>query len=47
MDSISRRSFVKASVPVGLSAFVPFSRVRGANDDIRVAVVGLNNQGAN
>ncbi|HEV57464.1 MAG TPA: Gfo/Idh/MocA family oxidoreductase, partial [Phycisphaerales bacterium] len=40
-------SFVKASVPVGLSAFVPFSRVRGANDDIRVAVVGLNNQGAN
>jgi len=47
MDSISRRSFVKASVPVGLSAFMPFSRVRGANDDIRVAVVGLNNQGAN
>lgn len=25
----------------------PFSRVLGANDDIRVAVVGINNQGAN
>jgi len=30
---------------VGLTLAGPFSRVRGANDDIRVAVVGINNRG--
>src|SRR4030042_1500748 len=30
---------------VGLTLAGPFSRVRGANDDIRVAVVGINGRG--
>src|SRR4030042_3941433 len=30
---------------VGLTLACPFSRVRGANDDIRVAVVGINGRG--
>ncbi len=30
---------------VGLTLASPFSRVRGANDDIRVAVVGINGRG--
>jgi len=47
MNAISRRRFVQAGVPVALSTFVPFSKVRGANEDVRVAVVGINNQGAN
>jgi predicted dehydrogenase len=38
---------VKGSVAVGVTLAVPFSRVRGANDDIRVAVVGIRNQGSN
>ena len=47
MKSLSRRDFVKGSVAAGLSLAMPFSRVRGANDDIRVAVVGIRNQGTN
>jgi predicted dehydrogenase len=30
-----------------IALVMPFSRVRGANDDVRVAVVGLNSQGSN
>jgi predicted dehydrogenase len=44
---ISRRDFVKTSAAVGLLSAVPFSRARGANGDIRVAVVGIRSQGAN
>ena len=44
---MSRRDFVKTSVAAGVLSAVPFSRVRGANDDIRVAVVGIRNQGSN
>jgi predicted dehydrogenase len=38
---------VKRSIAVGagLTLASPFSRVRGANDDIRVAVVGINGRG--
>ena len=45
--SINRRNFLKTSAAAGLSMAVPFSRVRGANADIRVAVVGIRNQGGN
>jgi len=46
-SKISRRDFVKASAAAGLLSAVPFARVQGANSDIRVAVVGVRNQGAN
>ena len=46
MTHITRRQFVKGSVAAGLTAFVgPMSRVQGANDEIRVAVVGVNGRG--
>ena len=47
MKHITRRDFMKRSVAtsVGLTLASPFSRVRGANDDIRVAVVGINGRG--
>ncbi len=44
---MNRRDFMKASVAAGLSMAVPYSRVRGANNDIRVAVVGIRSQGRN
>jgi predicted dehydrogenase len=47
MSRITRRTFIKASAAAGVSTLLPFSRVRGANDDLRLAVIGLNNQGAN
>lgn len=51
---ISRRSILKGSLAAGvglampgcLATVAPFSRVRGANDDIRVAVAGMQNKGA-
>ncbi|MBP7052633.1 MAG: Gfo/Idh/MocA family oxidoreductase [Phycisphaerae bacterium] len=46
-SKISRRDFVRASAAAGLLSAVPFARVQGANSDIRVAVVGIRNQGAN
>ncbi|MHC4806181.1 MAG: Gfo/Idh/MocA family oxidoreductase [Planctomycetota bacterium] len=47
MNRITRRDFMKSSIAagVGLTLASPFSRVRGANDDIRVAVVGINGRG--
>jgi predicted dehydrogenase len=47
MRDTTRRTFLKGSLAAGLSSAVPFSRVRGANDDIRVAVVGIRGQGSN
>ena len=47
MRRIKRREFVKSSVTAGVALLLPFSHVRGANDDIRVAVVGIRNQGSN
>ncbi|MBI4661903.1 MAG: Gfo/Idh/MocA family oxidoreductase [Verrucomicrobia bacterium] len=49
MKTISRRTFLKSSAAAGVSlswldasfTFAPFSRVLGANDDIRLAVVGV------
>ncbi|TKJ39307.1 MAG: dehydrogenase [Planctomycetes bacterium B3_Pla] len=47
MSKLSRRDFMKGSVAVGagLALAGPASRVLGANDDIRIAVVGVGGQG--
>jgi predicted dehydrogenase len=45
MKQITRRSFVKSSLAAGLSVAMPYSHVRGANDDIRAAVVGFRGHG--
>jgi len=48
MKVFTRRDFMKGSIAAGagLTLASPFSRVRGANDDIRVAVVGINGRGS-
>ncbi|HUU16157.1 MAG TPA: Gfo/Idh/MocA family oxidoreductase [Sedimentisphaerales bacterium] len=46
MNSITRRDFVKSSMTAGVVMALPFSRVRGANDEIRVGVVGIRGQGS-
>ncbi|MCX5646221.1 MAG: Gfo/Idh/MocA family oxidoreductase [Phycisphaerae bacterium] len=48
MTHITRRQFVKGSVAAGLGMALatPMSRVLGANNDIRVAVVGINGRGS-
>ncbi len=53
MGKLSRRDFIKSSLAtaagVGIATSVPatvWSQVVGANDDIRVAVVGFRSQGA-
>ena len=47
MRHVTRRQFVKGSVYAGLGMAMagPMSRVRGANDEIRVAVIGVNGRG--
>ena len=46
MSRLNRRSFLKSSITAaGIAALAPYSRVRGANNDIRVAVVGFNSMG--
>jgi predicted dehydrogenase len=48
MKRITPRKFLKSSLAAGVAAaLTPHSRVLGANDDIRVAVVGFHNQGSN
>jgi predicted dehydrogenase len=47
MGRMNRRSFLRASAAVGLSLATPYSRVKGANDAVRVAVVGIRSQGSN
>lgn len=42
MKSFSRRTFLKTSAVAALS---PYARVLGANNDIRVAIIGLGNKG--
>lgn len=48
MSKLSRRDFMKSSMAVGagLALAGPTSRVLGANDDIRIAVVGVGGQGS-
>jgi len=46
MSKLNRRSFLQSSLATaGVLSLAPYSRVRGANDDIRVAVVGFNGMG--
>jgi predicted dehydrogenase len=45
MKSITRRDFVKSSMAAGAVMALPFSRVRGANEAVRVGVAGLRGQG--
>jgi predicted dehydrogenase len=47
MNTISRRKFLKNSLATGVSLVsVPFAKVLGANDIIRIGVVGLRGQGS-
>ncbi|MFH1719489.1 MAG: Gfo/Idh/MocA family oxidoreductase [Planctomycetota bacterium] len=48
MKRFTRRDFMKSSIAAGagLTLASPFSRVRGANDAVRVAVVGINGRGS-
>ncbi len=45
MKHITRRDFMKSSISAGFALSMPFSRVRGANSDIRAAVVGFRGHG--
>jgi predicted dehydrogenase len=46
MTRTTRRTFLKRSLAAGACASLfPFARVRGANDDLRVGVVGFRTQG--
>lgn len=45
MTRITRRGFIKRSAVVGTAMLMPHARVRGANDDIRVAVIGFRGKG--
>ncbi|MFQ5798447.1 MAG: Gfo/Idh/MocA family protein [Bacteroidota bacterium] len=45
MEGITRRDFVKSSMAAGVGMALPFSRVRGANNEIRVGVVGIRGRG--
>ncbi len=48
MSNLSRRDFIKSSVAVGAGWALasPFSRALGANNDIRMAVVGVGGKGS-
>jgi len=47
MSSLTRRNFMKSTMAAGagLAMLSPTSRVLGANDDLRVAVIGVGGQG--
>jgi predicted dehydrogenase len=45
MKGVTRRDFVKSSLVAGIAAALPYSRVRGANDQIRVGLVGCGGRG--
>ncbi len=45
MKGVTRRDFVKSTVAAGLVAALPYSRGRGANDRIRVGLVGCGGRG--
>ena len=48
MKSLTRRRFLKGTLTGTVAATIaPYSRVLGANDDLRVAVVGFRGQGGN
>ena len=45
MKNVTRRVFVKSTFAAGLAAALPCSRVQGANDHIRVGLVGCGGRG--
>ena len=45
MAAIARRDFMKSAVAGGAIMILPFSRVRGANDSIRVGLIGCGGRG--
>ncbi|UCC97511.1 MAG: Gfo/Idh/MocA family oxidoreductase [Phycisphaerales bacterium] len=45
MKTLTRRDFVKRSAVTGAALALPFSKARGANQDIRVAVAGIRGRG--
>ena len=48
MNKLTRRNFLKNSVLAGAALSMParsWAKVAGANDDIRIAVVGFNGRG--
>ena len=45
MKSITRRDLMKSSMAAGAVMALPFSQVRGANNEIRVGVAGIRGQG--
>jgi predicted dehydrogenase len=48
MKTLTRRRFLKATLAGSAAAAIaPYSRVLGANNDLRVAVVGFRGQGSN
>ncbi len=48
MKRLTRRTLMKRSLAGGLAlTLAPYARVLGANDDVRVAVVGFRSQGSN
>jgi predicted dehydrogenase len=48
MRTFTRRRFLEKTLAgAAAAAIAPYSRVLGANDDLRVAVVGFNGQGSN
>jgi predicted dehydrogenase len=42
---ITRRDFIKGSIATGAVLLTPYSHVLGANDDIRMAVIGMGSNG--
>jgi len=45
MGAITRRDFMKSAVAAGAITILPSSRVRGANDSIRVGLIGCGGRG--
>jgi predicted dehydrogenase len=47
MSELTRRDFIRTSMAVsaGLAVAAPTARVRGANDDIRLGIIGVGSQG--
>ncbi|HCO94249.1 MAG TPA: dehydrogenase, partial [Phycisphaerales bacterium] len=45
MNNLTRRDFVKSAAAVGAAMVIPFSKARGANEDIRVGVAGIRGRG--
>lgn len=46
MGTVNRRSFLQSMAGVGAALALPGSRVLGANDDIRIGMIGLGGRGS-